>query len=71
MRVLVRPTYSSIVELGRSLSGPGNARGNRVGDIGAMHAIGLSLRRSYTKPVRIQLKKVMTASTVMRERVRR
>lgn len=32
---------SALVDLGRSLSGPGNARGFRVGDIGSMHAIGI------------------------------
>lgn len=38
------------LSLGRSLSGPGNARGPRVGDIGAMHAIGYksaSTRETY------------------------
>ena len=32
---------SSLVELGKTLSGPGNCRGKDVGDLGAMHAIGL------------------------------
>ncbi len=31
----------SVVELGRTLSGPGNCRGKDVGDLGSMHAIGL------------------------------
>ena len=58
---------SSMVELGRSLSGPGNARGNRVGDIGAMHAIGLKSQKELYKTSENTTKKVMTASTVMRE----
>lgn len=32
---------TSIVELGRTLSGGGNCRGKDVGDLGSMHAIGL------------------------------
>ncbi len=32
---------TSVVELGRTLSGPGNCRGKDVGDMGSMHAIGL------------------------------
>jgi len=36
-----RNLLSSVVELGRSLSGPGNCRGKEVGDLGSMHAIGL------------------------------
>lgn len=40
---------TSIVVLGKRLSGPGNARGSKVGDVGAMHAFGI---RSYaTKEV--------------------
>ncbi|KAG9285932.1 hypothetical protein G9A89_021678 [Geosiphon pyriformis] len=35
--------------LGRSLSGPGNARGTKVGDLGSMHAIGY--RCASTKEV--------------------
>lgn len=38
----------SIVELGRTLSGPGNCRGKDVGDIGSMHAIGLKSATSKT-----------------------
>ena len=32
---------ASLVEVGRSLSGPGNCRGKGVGDLGSMHAIGI------------------------------
>lgn len=60
---------SSIVELGRSLSGPGNARGYRVGDIGSMHAIGL--KSSSTNNVYVTsentIKKAATASVAVRE----
>jgi hypothetical protein len=35
------PLLTSVVELGRTLSGPGNCRGKDVGDMGSMHAIGL------------------------------
>ena len=59
----------SVVALGRSLSGPGNARGNRVGDLGSMHAIGLksaSSKETYKTSENVT-KKVVTASTVMLE----
>jgi hypothetical protein len=60
---------SSIVELGRSLSGPGNARGCRVGDLGAMHAIGLksATSKEIYKTSENTNKKVAVASAVMRE----
>ena len=32
---------TSLVDVGRTLSGPGNCRGKEVGDIGSMHALGV------------------------------
>ena len=60
---------SSIVALGRSLSGPGNARGSRVGDIGAMHAMGLKSAGSKEcyKTCENTNKKVAVASSTMRD----
>ena len=60
---------TSIVELGRSLSGPGNCRGHRVGDGGTMHAIGLKSASSKElyKINESTCSKAKTASTVMRE----
>lgn len=60
---------SSVVALGRSLDGPGNARGRRVGDIGAMHAMGLKSASSKDvyKITENTQRKAVTASTVMRE----
>ena len=60
---------TSVVELGRSLHGPGNCRGKDVGDLGAMHAIGL---RSASSKVYYVTKentssKVEVASTLMTE----
>jgi hypothetical protein len=74
---LVRPNegydktnlLSAIVSLGRSMSGPGNSRGNRVGDIGSMHAIGVKSVSSNEvyKIDEKSIPKVTTASIVMRE----
>ena len=64
-----RNLLSSIVALGRALSGPGNSRGVRVGDLGSMHAIGLK-SSSSTEVFKIdedRSKKVSTASVVMRD----
>jgi len=60
---------ASVVALGRSLKGPGNARGNRVGDVGAMHAIGLKSASSKEifKTCESSLQKVAVASATMRE----
>ena len=60
---------ASMVELGRSLSGPGNARGYRVGDLGAMHAVGLKSAKSKEeyKTSENTIKKAATASVAMRE----
>ena len=60
---------TSVVALGRSLAGPGNARGNRVGDVGAMHAIGLKSPSSNDlyKTSDNTNNKVAAASAVMRE----
>lgn len=60
---------TSIVELGRSLSGPGNCRGHRVGDCGSMHAIGLksATSKELYKITESTTAKATSASTVMRE----
>ena len=60
---------SAVVELGRSLSGPGNARGERVGDMGSMHAVGVksvSSKEVY-KTEENTAAKAEIASKVMRE----
>ncbi len=41
-----RNLLTSVVELGKTLSGPGNCRGKDVGDMGSMHAIGLKSAKS-------------------------
>lgn len=58
---------ASLLDLGKSMSGPGNARGIRVGDLGAMHALGFKSATSKeiykgTEEMSVKLK---TASTVM------
>ena len=60
---------SSVVAMCRSLNGPGNARGNRVGDVGAMHAIGLKSASSKAifKTEESSIPKVAVASAIMRE----
>ena len=59
---------SSVLDLGRSLYGPGNARGTRVGDIGSMHAFGL--KSVTTKELYVMTEshatKVKLASSLMR-----
>ncbi len=59
---------SSAVGLGKCLTGSGNARGSKVGDVGSMHAIGL--RSSTTKEMYVSTdktkEKVKTTSQLMR-----
>lgn len=64
-----RNVLRSVLELGRCLSGPGNARGVRVGDKGSMHAIGLKSASSKElyKTNEHTINKAASASTVMRE----
>lgn len=60
---------ASTVALGRSKSGPGNARGVRVGDVGAMHAIGYkcaSTKEIY-KNSDVVASKVKLVSGMMRD----
>lgn len=64
-----RNLLTSIVELGRSLTGPGNCRGKEVGDLGSMHAIGL---KSASSKIPYKTKentsaKVEVASSLMTE----
>jgi len=59
---------TSLVELGRTLSGPGNCRGKGVGDLGSMHAIGLksaSSRATYVTKDDTTPAKVETSSRMM------
>ena len=60
---------SSVVAMCRSFHGPGNARGHRVGDVGAMHAIGLKSASSKEifKTEETAVPKVAVASAIMRE----
>ena len=59
----------SVVDLGRSLTGPGNCRGKDVGDLGSMHAIGL--KSASSKGVYVTKEntsaKVEVASSLMTE----
>ena len=59
----------SVVELGRTLHGPGNCRGKEVGDLGMMHAIGLRSASSKTYYVTEEntSSRVEVASTLMTE----
>lgn len=60
---------TSVVELGRTLAGPGNCRGKEVGDLGSMHAIGL--KSASSKAVYVTKEntsvKVEKASSLMTE----
>lgn len=73
---LVSPEYkgadgrfllSSLVELGKNLRGPGNARGCRVGDVGSMHAFGYksASTKDIYKGTDELASKIKTASTTM------
>jgi hypothetical protein len=58
---------TSIVELGRTFSGPGNCRGKDVGDMGSMHAIGLKSATSkcFYVTKETTASRVEAASTMM------
>lgn len=64
------PNYllTSILDLGKQLNGPGNARGSTVGDIGSMHALGLrSLRtKECYKGTAENANKIKVVSSLMR-----
>ena len=59
----------SLVDMGRTLSGPGNCRGKDVGDMGSMHAIGLKSATSKAFYVTHEKTsaKVEVASILMKE----
>ena len=59
----------SVVELGKTLSGKGNCRGEDVGDLGSMHAIGLksASSKSYYVTKETTATKVEVASAAMTE----
>jgi hypothetical protein len=60
---------TSVVELGRTLRGPGTCRGKDVGDLGSMHAIGLksSSSKCFYVTEENTAAKVELASTLMTE----
>ena len=60
---------TSLVEVGRTLSGTGNCRGKDVGDLGSMHAIGLKSATSKSVYVTSESTsaRVEVASTLMME----